>query len=101
MVTDVRTRLAARLAVMAAVLSTLLVGFAPPPAHAELFSPRQPWLRNATAGLFLHWGLRTTRPDPPAPPSRNPACAAWEAEATNTGRSAAKGAPGPLSLHRQ
>src|SRR5205809_448527 len=50
MVTDVRTRLAARLAVMAAVLSTLLVGFAPPPAHAELFSPRQTWLRNQ-AGL--------------------------------------------------
>ena len=101
MVTDVRTRLAARLAVMAAVLSTLLVGFAPPPAHAELFSPRQTWLRNATAGLFLHWGLRTTRTDPTAPPFKNTDCAAWEAEVTNTGWSADKWVSAALKLHAQ
>jgi alpha-L-fucosidase len=29
------------------------------PAHADLFNPRQDWLRDSLAGVFLHWGLRT------------------------------------------
>ena len=30
------------------------------PAHADLFNPRQDWLRASTGGLFLHWGERTS-----------------------------------------
>src|SRR6266498_6057052 len=31
-----------------------------PPAQAELQNPRQTWLRQSQAGLFLHWGMRTS-----------------------------------------
>ncbi|MEV7548954.1 hypothetical protein AB0N89_04945 [Amycolatopsis sp. NPDC089917] len=30
------------------------------PANAEVRHPRQEWLRASTAGLFLHWGMRTS-----------------------------------------
>ena len=40
------------LAVLAALLSTT-------PARAEVEHPRQQWLRDSTAGLFLHWGMFT------------------------------------------
>ena len=63
---------------LAAVLVPLgalsLVGT--PSAHAELTHPRQAFLRSATGGLFLHWGLRTG-------PSHND-CAAWERELDGT-----------------
>jgi hypothetical protein len=29
------------------------------PAQAQLQHPRQEWMRNSTAGLFLHWGMFT------------------------------------------
>jgi alpha-L-fucosidase len=41
-------------------------------AHAELQNPRQQFLRDSTAGLFLHWGLRTS-------PSHT-SCSAWETD---------------------
>jgi alpha-L-fucosidase len=50
---------------------------ATPAAHAELQNPRQQFLRDSTAGLFLHWGLRTS-------PSHT-SCSAWEADVTNGG----------------
>ncbi|MFD9896239.1 alpha-L-fucosidase [Amycolatopsis sp. NPDC059027] len=40
------------------------------PASADLQNPRQKWLRDSQAGLFLHWGMRTS----PGYTS----CAAWE-----------------------
>src|SRR5207248_10934476 len=40
-------------------------------------NPRQTWLRNSTAGVFLHWGLFT------APLHKD--CAQWEADVTNGG----------------
>src|ERR1044072_1347532 len=44
----------------AAVVLTVTAGLTGvPAAHAEVQNPRQEWLRNATAGLFLHWGLFT------------------------------------------
>jgi hypothetical protein len=46
------------------------------PARAELQNPRQTWFRNATGGLFLHWGMRTS----PGYTS----CTAWE-NAVNSG----------------
>jgi hypothetical protein len=48
-----------------------------PVAGAEVEHPRQEWLRNSTAGLFLHWGMFT------AP--RHLDCAAWERDVTGGG----------------
>ena len=47
------------------------------PAAAEVTHPRQQWLRESTAGLFLHWGMFT------AP--RHLDCAAWERDVTGGG----------------
>jgi alpha-L-fucosidase len=73
-----RKRTAAALAALALTASTgtLTLG-ATPPAHADLFNPRQTWLRNSTAGLFLHWGMRTS-------PGYTD-CAAWEKAVTDGG----------------
>src|SRR2546430_1348933 len=74
-------RLAARLVTLAAALSLVSVGAVAPPAHAELFSPRQQWMRNATAGLFLHWGLGTNNQQPADPVTGLQTyhdCAQWE-----------------------
>jgi hypothetical protein len=59
------------------VVASLLPGSA---ASAEVQHPRQEWLRNATAGLFLHWGMFT------APKHLN--CAEWERDVTAGGWSA-------------
>jgi alpha-L-fucosidase len=62
--------------VLAAVL--VVVGLAAAPnASAELQNPRQDWLRGAQAGLFLHWGMRTS-------PSHT-SCGGWESDVTNGG----------------
>ncbi|MEV0621436.1 CBM35 domain-containing protein [Nonomuraea sp. NPDC050404] len=58
------------LALVAALLSA-------PPAAAEVEHPRQQWMRDSTAGLFLHWGMFT------AP--RHTDCAAWERSVTDGG----------------
>ncbi|MCT9934628.1 alpha-L-fucosidase [Planotetraspora sp. A-T 1434] len=47
------------------------------PATAEVEHPRQQWLRNSTAGLFLHWGMFT------APKHLD--CAQWEHDVTEGG----------------
>src|SRR3954454_24854745 len=60
--------------VVLSVLTSLLIGS---PARAELFQPRQQWLRDSTAGLFLHWGMRT------APGYFD--CAEWEKAVTDGG----------------
>ncbi|GAA4529597.1 discoidin domain-containing protein [Amycolatopsis samaneae] len=64
--------------VLAVALTALLVvlGLAPP-ASADLQNPRQQWLRDSQAGLFLHWGMRT------APGYTS--CAAWEKAVTDGG----------------
>ncbi|TCC63181.1 alpha-L-fucosidase [Kribbella pittospori] len=62
--------LALALALLAALLSTA-------PARAEVENPRQQWMRDSTAGLFLHWGMFT------AP--RHTDCAAWERDVTDGG----------------
>jgi alpha-L-fucosidase len=60
--------------VVASLLASLLVAG---PARAELLQPRQQWLRDATAGLFLHWGMRTS-------PGYFD-CAEWEKAVTDGG----------------
>jgi len=47
------------------------------PARADLYNPRQQWLRGSTAGLFLHWGMFT------APKHLD--CAQWEQDVTGGG----------------
>jgi len=59
-----------------AVVLALLVSLVSP-ANAEVYHPRQDWLRASTAGLFLHWGMFT------AP--RHTDCAAWEHDVTAGG----------------
>jgi alpha-L-fucosidase len=90
-----------RLGVVTTVLGMLLVVLGAPPARAELFHPRQAWMRDATAGLFLHWGLRTTRSDPAAPPFTNTDCAAWEKEVTDSGWNADRWVQATQQLHAQ
>src|SRR5690242_1122250 len=63
--------------VILALLGSLL---AAPAARGELNHPRQEWLRNSIAGLFLHWGEFT------APEHKD--CAAWEKDVTDGGWSA-------------
>lgn len=77
MVMRVRAHRTAWLALVLALLASLLTTTA---ASAEVHHPRQKWLREATAGLFLHWGMFT------AP--RHTDCAAWERAVTDGGWSA-------------
>jgi hypothetical protein len=62
-------------ALLVIVLTAGLI--AAPPAGAEVQHPRQQWLRDSTAGLFLHWGMFT------APAHRD--CAQWERDVTGGG----------------
>ncbi|MFE0028453.1 discoidin domain-containing protein [Amycolatopsis sp. NPDC059021] len=61
---------------VALALLLVILGLTPP-ASADLQNPRQKWLRDSQAGLFLHWGMRTS----PGYTS----CAAWEKAITNGG----------------
>ncbi|MER6008624.1 alpha-L-fucosidase, partial [Nonomuraea angiospora] len=63
--------------VLALVLAMVAGLFTALPARAEVVHPRQQWLRDSTAGLFLHWGMFT------AP--RHLDCAAWERDVTEGG----------------
>ncbi len=60
-----------------AALVTVAGLMAVPTASAELQNPRQDWLRASQAGLFLHWGMRTS-------PSHT-SCSSWENDVTNGG----------------
>jgi NPCBM-associated, NEW3 domain of alpha-galactosidase/F5/8 type C domain/Alpha-L-fucosidase len=69
-----------RFALAAAVLVAVAIGLgaaAAPPAQAQLQHPRQEWLRNSTAGLFLHWGMFTE--------PRHHDCREWERAVTEGG----------------
>jgi hypothetical protein len=74
-----RRRVPGMFAAGLAALALSLTGVTAP-ARADLTNPRQDWLRDSTAGLFLHWGERTS----PAHTS----CGAWESDVTNGGWSA-------------
>jgi hypothetical protein len=63
-------------AVVAAV-AALVAAMGISPAHAAVENPRQTWFRDATGGLFLHWGMRTS----PGYTS----CTAWEDAVTKGG----------------
>jgi alpha-L-fucosidase len=63
------------------------------PAAAELEHPRQEFLRDAQAGLFIHWGLRTS--------PQHTGCAAWENDVTNGGWNAQYWVNEARKLHAQ
>ncbi|AUH39989.1 alpha-L-fucosidase [Streptomyces sp. CMB-StM0423] len=68
-------------ALFAALVLALAAGLlAAPATRAEVQHPRQEWLRDSTAGLFLHWGMFT------AP--RHLDCEEWERDVTGGGWSA-------------
>ncbi|ANZ39517.1 alpha-L-fucosidase [Lentzea guizhouensis] len=64
-------------AVVAALLAGLLQTTVSAAAAQEVRHPRQEWLRQSTAGLFLHWGMFT------APKHLD--CAEWERDVTGGG----------------
>ena len=85
----------ARILALLAVLSLMLgvVTAVPPGAGAELFQPRQDWLRESTNGLFLHWGMWT------APGHTD--CAEWEKAVTDGGWNADYWIDEARKLHAQ
>ncbi|MEU4291285.1 discoidin domain-containing protein [Kribbella sp. NPDC026596] len=70
-------RLPRRFTAATLVLALISTVFGIAPARAEVENPRQQWMRDSTAGLFLHWGMFT------AP--RHTDCAAWERDVTAGG----------------
>jgi alpha-L-fucosidase len=92
MARSLRTRVTCCLAVLASAVATV-VTVTPGPASAELVHPRQQWLRDATGGLFLHWGMRTS----PGYTS----CTAWENAVTNGGWTPAYWVNEAKKLHTQ
>ncbi len=82
-----------RLLLAALVTFATLLTLTPPVAHADLQNPRQQFLRDSTAGLFLHWGIRTS------PQHTN--CTTWENDVTNGGWSANYWVTEAQKLHAQ
>jgi hypothetical protein len=79
-------------------MALLTLGFAfaaaaAPAAQAELYHPRQAWLRDSTAGLFMHWGMFTT------PVHFD--CAEWEKAVTDGGWDADYWVTEARKLHTQ
>jgi alpha-L-fucosidase len=80
MIRSVRRRGAVSPLAVLALVAVLLVSLTTAgsrPARADLQNPRQNFLRGSTAGLFLHWGERTS----PAHTS----CTSWENDVLNGG----------------
>jgi len=92
-----RARRGAVVAVLLLLVSLLVATH----ARAELFHPRQQWLRDSTAGLFLHWGMGTQVviefDQPSTIPRRLPDVRYWEpavtVHATGTGAEVSWPAP--------
>jgi hypothetical protein len=66
-----------RLSCAALVLAVAGSLLGAPASSAEVENPRQQWMRDSTAGLFLHWGMFT------APAHLD--CAQWEHDVTEGG----------------
>jgi len=87
-----RRRLGGTPAVLVAIL-VVAASLLAVPASAELEHPRQRFLRDAQAGLFIHWGLRTS----PA----HTGCGTWESDVTNGGWNARYWVDEAKKLHAQ
>jgi alpha-L-fucosidase len=77
------------LALVALLLGLLTAG----PARADLQHPRQAFLRGSVAGLFLHWGERTS--------PQHTSCGTWESDVTDGGWSASYWVNEAKKLHAQ
>jgi hypothetical protein len=88
-----RVRRAATAGLAALCLALGVAAVSPPSASAEMFQPRQQWLRESTNGLFLHWGMWT------APGHTD--CAEWERAVTDGGWNANYWIDEALKLHAQ
>jgi NPCBM-associated, NEW3 domain of alpha-galactosidase/Alpha-L-fucosidase/F5/8 type C domain len=73
-----------RRAIVAALAAIVLGMTAAQTAQAELLHPRQEWMRNSTAGLFLHWGMFTS-PMQSGVTDYKTYCANWEKAVTDGG----------------
>ncbi|GAA2324212.1 hypothetical protein GCM10010149_92010 [Nonomuraea roseoviolacea subsp. roseoviolacea] len=89
------SRASSRTAITAAITAALalLLGLLAPAARADLQHPRQAFLRGSVAGLFLHWGLRTS--------PQHTSCSAWESDVTNGGWSPGYWVNEAKKLHAQ
>jgi alpha-L-fucosidase len=83
-----RVRLTVLVAAFAMIFTMAAFG---PAAHADLFNSRQTWLRNATTGLFMHWGMLTS--------PQYFDCAQWEAAVNNAGWNASYWVSEAQKLH--
>ncbi len=90
---SLRRRVATFAAALLVATGTLVAIAPTPAAHAELTHPRQEFLRSSTAGLFLHWGMRTA----PAHTS----CSAWENAVTSGGWNPNYWVDEAIKLHTQ
>jgi hypothetical protein len=79
--------------VVATAVAALVATMGVSPARADVENPRQTWYRNATGGLFLHWGMRTS----PGYTS----CTAWENAVTGGGWKASYWVEQAQKLHVQ
>ena len=75
------------------VLSLFLALAITTPARAVVIDSRQEWFRNAKAGLFLHWGMRTS------PAYLGKDASAWEARVTADGWNANYWVDEAIKLH--
>jgi len=90
-----RSRWAGALAAL--ILAGAVFASTAAPAGAELFHPRQEWLRNSTAGLFMHWGMFTVTDEG----TIHTDCAAWEKDVTDSGWNADYWVEEAQKLHTQ
>jgi alpha-L-fucosidase len=74
-------------------LCAALALLAAPPVQAQVVHTRQDFLRRSVAGLFLHWGMRTS--------PQHTSCSAWEADVTNGGWNASYWVNEAKKLHAQ
>ena len=77
--------------VAVAVVAAGAAAFVATQGHADLQNPRQNFLRSSTAGLFLHWGERTS-------PSHT-SCASWESDVNAGGWSADYWVRSGIAIH--
>jgi alpha-L-fucosidase len=72
-----RRRIWSRAGIILAAMTAVAGLATSPTVAADVQNPRQDWLRASQAGLFLHWGMRTS-------PSHT-SCSGWEADVTGGG----------------
>src|ERR671923_449028 len=73
-----------RTAIVTALAAVVIGMAAAQPAQGQLLHPRQEWMRNSTAGVFLHWGMFTS-PMQSGVTDYKTYCENWEKAVTDGG----------------